>query len=187
MKQTPKKTRVDRRAAYLRVKSPSRPKRRKCDRCGKVGYYAVGATACQQLIGLLGTYRCPGKLAVIPRKPKPVKEALAEMAVEAASEDTRAMKLRSVIDRKRQHALTQTWSWQKRFNDRVGYVRRYGTPKWALKLADAARELNAWAKKVERYEARLRLTDDQLVADADKKRQAFTRKAKRGIKIGGVV
>lgn len=113
-----KRTRVEHRAAYLRKKSPERTRRRICDRCHKVGYYKPGTKACQQLIGLLGTYRCPGKLHVMARKPKhTVKEALQLMSIEAQREQDRAEK----HERKQQAALLQA---RKKVDQYVGMRKR---------------------------------------------------------------
>lgn len=184
---TKKKTRGEERAAWLRQRSTTRTKRRKCDRCGKVGYYAPHQRACQQLIGLLGAYRCPGTLASLARRPKrTLQEGIAVMMTEP-DVPTHGSRLRAAAQRKVAAATLVAERWQVRFNKQLAHVRRYGSPKWALRLATSAREANRWSKKAQYYAKRVEMTDAQLEADAERVRRAFARKPGRGMRLAGSV
>lgn len=182
-----KKTRVERRAAWLRQRGGTRTKRRKCVRCGKVGYYAPYETACQQLIGMLGAYRCPGKLAAIPRKPtRTLKEGIVAMLTEP-DQPSRYDAARAEA-RKRMEDAGRRWLDAKvRFNRYVSNLRRFGTKKWALKCATAAQDANKWSRKALYYEKLAQMTDAQLDAEVAHARRSFAPRPKRGIKIGGDV
>lgn len=173
-------TKAESRAKWLRTKSPTRTKRRQCGRCGKIGYYAPGWKGCLQLVGLLGTYRCPGWLRAVQRKPKrTLQEGIKAMLAEPdAPGPSRADDLRRKAAQNMEHAAKRAADWQVRFNKNVGHLRRYGTKRWALRCAAAATEANKWARKVAYYQKRTEMTDAELAAEIERLLRALERKRK---------
>lgn len=180
-----KKTRTERRAAWLRKKSPERQNRRRCRSCGRIGYYADGAKVCQQLVGMLGAYRCPGLLEVIAPAPKPEPPQVeAEQQVVIDANAARRQAAQAKLDNAKRHIDTCNRDW----NRLVGHLRRYATTKCALRLAEKTRQLKQWEAKVRFYSKRAAMSDAEIDAERERfLRNLSARPSKRGIKIGGAV
>lgn len=144
---------VERRHRYLSKEHAGHHTRKTCKKCGETGYYHERSRRCMELVGMLGTYICGGRLVKYkkPRKVKP--EYVSDAARVRASAEKELAHAQRMVAKKRDDML-----------------------RLAQQSVRCGQAIAKWERRQNIYARKARLTDAELRSEIDARIQ---RKAAR--------
>lgn len=153
--------------------------KKRCDRCGHVEAVRPAQRRCHRRKFGPRSYCCWGKLERVPGPVRgarrTVREAIQELAAQGAAEEA-AVQAAAQAGRRPQDAA------QKKLDHARSKVTEV-----SRKIARLSTSLRMWERRATHYAKRASMTDAEVAADRERRKQRQARRpARRGIKLGGV-